>query len=93
MTDVTYEIVTGTDLDEIGVNFFAGVIRNRFVTAEYFEYRQLIELRIGTSQLSRAHRNSIRNMLFDSLHSRSNDVQFDDHSVCMFIPVELDWLE
>lgn len=93
MTDVTYEIVTGTELDEIAVNFFAGVIRNRFFTAEYFEYRELIELRIGTSNLSRTNRNAIRNMLFDSLHSRSNDVQFDDHSICLFIPVELDWLE
>lgn len=93
MTDVTYEIVTGTELDEIAVDFFAGVIRNHFITAEYFEYRGIIELRIGTSNLSRANRNAMRNMLFDSLHSRSNDVQFDEHSVCLFIPVELDWLE
>lgn len=93
MTDVTYEIVTGSELDEVAVNFFAGMIRNRFITAEYFENRGLIELRIGTANLSRANRNAIRNMLFDSLHSRSNDVQFDEHSVCLFIPVELDWLE
>ena len=93
MTDVTYEIVTGTELDEIAVDFFACAIRNRFITAEYFEYRGIIELRIGTSNLSRANRNAMRNMLFDSFHSRSNDIQFDEHYVCLFIPVELDWLE
>jgi hypothetical protein len=92
MTDITYDIVAGTKLQEMGANFYAAKIAGKNFVAEYFSGAKKIALSMGIGRAPEEKKDSLRRRLTDLFSVHEGDVQFDDHCACLMIPVEQDWV-
>ncbi len=92
MTDITCDIVAGTKLQELGANFYAAKIAGKHFIAEYFSSAKKIALTMGIGHAPEEKKDSLRQSLTDTYHVQARDVQFDDHSACLVIPIEQDWV-
>lgn len=93
MQDVTYDIVTSTPLSEFAPNFFCGIIYGRHVTLEYLPNRNMLEMRLGTSDISKPCINRLRSQLSKYFNHPSVQMQFDEHTICAIIEAKEGWLD
>ena len=92
MNDLTYEIVASTRLIEKSPNFFTAILSGKFFTAEYFPMRKRIALSMGISHASADQKDKLLRRLTEVFSLHQDDILFDNHSVCLVIPAEEEWL-
>ena len=92
MNDFSYDIVASTRLIEKSPNFFTAVLSGKNFTAEYFPMRKRITLSMGISHASTEQRQRLLRRLIEAFSLPQDDIMFDDHSVCLVIPAEDEWL-
>lgn len=92
MNDFSYDIVASTRLIEKSPNFLTAILSGKFFTAEYFPLRKRIALSMGISHASSEQKQKLLLRLTEMFSLHQDDILFDNHSVCLVIPAEEEWL-
>lgn len=91
MTDISFDIVTGTSLLEASRNFFTGNMNGLLVTVEYLQSRNQLEMRFGATGLSEDDMTQICQALRGFIDGRRTFLQIDDHSICVILHADRNW--